>query len=235
MQDYLLFIDTEATGLPLKWTKPYTDSNNWPTAVQVAWIVFNKAGQELKRENFYISNNDVPITRQAQQIHQLNADYLRENGMPRAFVMQKIAEDLQTYSPLIVGHFVALDFHILGADFARSGLSSPLMRFPLFCTMLASEKYSRKPWVKYLRLGEFFSELFHKEMINAHNAIVDAETTSLCFFELQKRGDITDEMIASQQHKFDVQLALKNKSSGYLWIKFLLLVGLLILIIMIVT
>lgn len=235
MQDYLLFIDTEATGLPVRWTKPYTDSNNWPTAIQVAWIIFNKAGKELKRENFYINNNDVPITQQAQQVHQLNEDYLRENGVPRELVMQKLADDLQKYVPLIVGHFVMLDVHILSADFVRSGVSSSFKQFPLFCTMLASEKYSKKPWVRYLRLNEFFVELFHQEMRNAHNAIADAETTSLCFFELQKRKEITEEMIASQQNKFTRQLALENDSSIYPWVKLLLIFGLLFFLMMIIT
>lgn len=234
MQDYLLFIDTEATGLPLKWTKPYTDSNNWPTAIQVAWIIFSKEGDELKRENFYVNNNDVPITQEAKLIHQLNENYLKENGVPREFIMQKLADDLKRYSPLMVGHFIALDFHILSADFVRSGLINPLKQLPLFCTMLASEKYSRKPWVKYLRLSAFFSELFNREMINAHNAMVDAETTSKCFFELQRRGDITEEMIARQQRKFGEQMELRSHFSRQR-VKLFFVVGLLILLIILIS
>lgn len=35
-----LFIDTETTGLPKEYDAPYTDIDNWPRLVQLAWIVF---------------------------------------------------------------------------------------------------------------------------------------------------------------------------------------------------
>ena len=36
-----LFIDTETTGLPKEYDAPYTDIDNWPRLVQLAWIVYD--------------------------------------------------------------------------------------------------------------------------------------------------------------------------------------------------
>lgn len=46
LKDYLLFIDTEATGLPKKWNLPYNTPGNWPDAVQISWLLYTKEGQK---------------------------------------------------------------------------------------------------------------------------------------------------------------------------------------------
>ncbi len=54
MSDYLLFIDTETSGLPKKWGLPYSAKNNWPFSVQIAWVIYTKEGQKVKQENHFI-------------------------------------------------------------------------------------------------------------------------------------------------------------------------------------
>ena len=41
---YLIF-DTETTGLPKDWKKPYTDTDNWPRAIQIAWQLHDEMGE----------------------------------------------------------------------------------------------------------------------------------------------------------------------------------------------
>ncbi|GAA4792570.1 hypothetical protein GCM10023231_20940 [Olivibacter ginsenosidimutans] len=201
MQEYLLFVDTETTGLPRKWTADYGVRDNWPSAVQVAWVLYTRDGREIKRENFYVSDNDVPITSRAQEIHGLEPVYLARHGVPRQLVMQRLAEDLNQYQPLVIGHFVLLDFHVLNADFMRCTIASPLEKARLYCTMLASVRHIKKPWRKYLRLNELYQELFGKPLGAMHHALVDAEATAACFFELWKRGEIDETAVAAQQHR----------------------------------
>ncbi|MFD2963258.1 MULTISPECIES: 3'-5' exonuclease [Olivibacter] len=208
MQEYLLFIDTETTGLPKKWTVGYSTKDNWPSAVQVAWIVFTKDGREIKRENFYVNEDDVVVSRQAQLVHRIKGSYLRTFGVPRCAVMEKLSSDLRQFKPLVVGHFVALDFHVLGADFYRCAMENPLGDLRLFCTMLASSGYVKKPWIKYLRLNELYQELFEKELEKAHNALLDADATAKSYFELVKRKEVTEETIEEQQVKLSKQLIL---------------------------
>lgn len=236
MQDYLLFLDTETTGLPRKWTAAYAAVGNWPSAVQVAWVLYTKDGKEVKRENFYICDDDVPITARAQEIHGLNSTFLTQHGKPRRQVMQLLASDMRHYEPLVVGHFVLLDFHVLGADFFRSAVESPFNHISLFCTMLASASYVKKPWRRYMRLGELYQELFNKPLVHAHEALADASATASCFFELMKRGEIDTERVLAQQQKIANDSMLKKPigMKRYLLLAILLLLLLFLVVFLIV-
>lgn len=232
MQEYLLFIDTEMTGLPKKWASDYTSIQRWPSAVQIAWVLCTTDGREVKTENFLISDNDVPVSSRARAIHGYHHSYLKQNGVPRKGVMQLLAADLATYHPLIVGHFVALDVHVLGADFFRCSIRNPFSGQPLFCTMLASTKYVTKPWMKYLPLEELYEELFGEALKGAHNALADAKATARSFFELLRRGEITEEAIVEQQQHFLEKSIDENKSLrrfiGLIIFILLLLIGYLV-------
>ncbi|WP_166670674.1 3'-5' exonuclease [Olivibacter sp. XZL3] len=235
MQEYLLFIDTETTGLPKKWTVGYAAKDNWPSAVQVAWIIFTKEGKEVKRENFYINENDISISTQAQRVHRIDNVYLRKHGVPRLAVMEKLKSDLAKFKPLVIGHFIALDVHVLGADFYRCALAQPFSELSLFCTMIASSKYVKKPWKKHLRLNELYQELFETELEKAHNALVDAEATARSYFELVKRKEITEEVIRAQQVTLSEQLTVNHGriSKSALLMMIFLLVGIIVCCILI--
>lgn len=227
MRDYLLFLDTEASGLPRKWNLPYSNSANWPSAVQIAWVIYTKDGILLKTENHYIGDEDIVIKPSAIKIHGITREYLNEHGEKRKTVMELFADDLKKYQPLILGHFMEFDYHVLSADFFRAGIDNSMASLPTFCTMLASSFYVQEPSVNHLRLGELYARLFNAKLMNQHNALADASATADCFFELIKRGDITDATIELQQLK-----AKENKvASGFPWLIFTLIVLLFALLI----
>lgn len=199
MQKYILFIDTETSGLPKNWKLPYTDNANWPYAVQVSWVIYDDKQQEVKREDHYISNNDFAISKQAYKIHGLNADFLTKQGKPRKQVMESLYHDLEAYKPLVVGHFVELDYHITGVEFFRSGMEQPINELAMFCTMLATKNMVRNPQMQHLKLGQLYEMLFNTQLQQQHNALTDALATAQCFFELQRVEAIDEEKIAKQQ------------------------------------
>lgn len=43
-----LFFDTETTGLPRDYNAPTSDVDNWPRVVQIAWVVADDTGKELR-------------------------------------------------------------------------------------------------------------------------------------------------------------------------------------------
>lgn len=198
MNDYLLFIDTEASGLPKNWSEPLTDTSNWPNAVQVAWIIYDKDNNEVKRENHYISNNDFTISTDAQRIHGLTPEYLAANGINRVDVLKQLSADLEQYKPLLIGHFLKLDYYVLSADYHRENLPNPMEKLPMFCTMLSSRYLVRNPMPRQMRLDELYGMLFHIDLKDAHHALHDAEATAMCFFELQKSGEINGKLIREQ-------------------------------------
>jgi DNA polymerase-3 subunit epsilon len=199
VNDYLLFIDTEASGLPINWELPYSTEGNWPASVQISWLVYTKDGREIKREDHYIFNSDFVITPKAMEIHGINPGLLAVKGEARKAVMQLLANDLEQYQPLVVGHFVQLDYHILSADFYRAGMNNPLAKLPLFCTMLATTQLRWTPMPKSLLLGDLYAFLFYKQLEDQHNALTDAHAAAECFFELMKRTEIDDKLITQQQ------------------------------------
>ncbi|MGI4749936.1 MAG: 3'-5' exonuclease [Janthinobacterium lividum] len=203
MTDNLLFIDTEASGLPKKWNAPLTKINNWPFSVQISWLIYNRQGQLVKQENHFISDNDFKITPAAQQIHGFTPEFLKSNGEPRYQVMQLLANDMEKYQPLLIGHFMELDYRVISADFFRSGVENPALSLNTFCTMLATKYLNHHPQHKYLRLGDLYQLLFNTPLQHQHNALNDATATAESFFELLKRGEIDDDLIEKQQ-------ALKN-------------------------
>ncbi|MET4081193.1 DNA polymerase-3 subunit epsilon [Pedobacter sp. UYP30] len=230
MKDFFLFVDTETSGLPKNWQAPY-GSKSWPYVVQIAWIICSADGTELKRENHYIKNVNFKIQKSAQKTHQITAEFLEKNGEDKRSVMTKLAADLNQYRPLVVGHFIQLDIHMVNAAFFRLSMDNPIAELPRFCTMKASAKHVRNPYFNHLKLGRFYKTLFDKKAENLHNAINDAELAKEIFFELIARGEVTDQIIDDQLLDLKQNEADKDFKI-YLWPFVLLGVILLLLIIL---
>ena len=199
MRDHLLFIDTETTGIPKDWNAPYTDDKSWPCSVQVAWAIYTKDGRKVKSENFYVRDDDFDISPASIKIHGITHAFLKEHGVQREEVLTQLAADLNQYQPLVIAHYMQLDYHMVGVCFHRAGMENPLPELPLFCTMQASSSFLLHSHQHFLRLGEMYERLFNVPLEHQHDAMVDAEATAKCFFELVKRGDIDDAFIQKQQ------------------------------------
>lgn len=50
---YLVF-DTETTGVPRNHDAPASDIGNWPRLVQIAWLLVDAEGRELRSQAFII-------------------------------------------------------------------------------------------------------------------------------------------------------------------------------------
>ncbi len=229
MQKYLLFIDTETSGLPKDWKLPYSDNANWPYAVQVSWVIYTAEKVEVKREDHYIGDTDFVISKKAYGVHGITRAYLDQHGEPRKTVMDLLYNDLVQYQPLVVGHFVELDLHVTGADFYRLGMEQPIVNLPMFCTMLSTKHMVRNPQMQYLKLGQLYELLFNKQMPKQHNALVDALATAECFFELLRLGTIDDEIIAKQQSEREkIQKPVLKGGCGVPVLIFLVIIGFII-------
>ena len=195
MHNYVLFIDTETSGLPKKWDQPFSNNANWPYAVQVSWLVYTKEGDYVKEENHFVGNDDFSITNDATRIHGISKSYLQENGIDRKDIYKLLANDVAHYQPLVVGHYIKLDMQVIGADCYRLGVEHPLVNQLCFCTMMVTSKSSINPYPSCLNLPALYSTLFKTELPNHHNALDDARATAECFFKLLNRECITETTI----------------------------------------
>ncbi len=223
----MLFIDTETTGIPKDWSAPYADNESWPCSVQVAWAIYTREGQEVKTVNYYVRDEDFDISPASIKIHGLTQHFIHANGVRREEALLQLTADLQEYQPLVVAHFMQLDYHMVGVGYHRAGMPNPLLGLPLFCTMLASTKFLLRPHQRFLRLGEMYERLFGTPLEKQHNALIDAQATAKCFFELVRIGDIDDALIEQQEALPPVTVPASKKTGCSPLILLVLLVTLL--------
>lgn len=201
MRSFLLFIDTETSGLPKNWDLPYSAKGNWPHAVQFSWTIYTTDGRLIKQENHYINDQDFNVTPESVQVHGITRDFLDRNGEPRLRVMQLLSADLSAFDPVVIGHFIELDIHLAGAEYYRAGMENTIQQYPCYCTMQATRHLVRHHKKKFLRLGDLYEQLFQRELGNQHNAYTDVNATAQCFFELLRRKEISIHSIEQQKEE----------------------------------
>ena len=197
-EQYLLFLDTETTGLPTSWKQPYARPQHWPAIAQLGWQVFTTEGRLVKQDEAYLRVPPGRMTAAAEAIHGLTEAFLAAQGQAPAAVLARLLADLEQYRPRVVGHFLRLDFHVIGAALAGAGLPNPLPALPQFCTMRITQDARLGSPGRQLRLQELHEELFGEALARQHDAAVDAAATARCFFELRRRGLIPAGVLTGQ-------------------------------------
>lgn len=189
---HYLFFDTETTGLPRNSKAPASDLRNWPRMVQVAWLVTDNAGRELRGEEHVITPTGFTIPSEAAKIHGITTELALRTGVPLAPVLESLRKDVIGAS-LLIAHNIAFDEKIVGAEFIRTGLANPIESKPRKCTMLSSTKYCAIPGNyghKWPKLQELYVKLFGESFEGAHSALADVRACVRCYFKLQQLGII---------------------------------------------
>ncbi|MCK5824134.1 MAG: DNA polymerase III subunit alpha [Ichthyobacteriaceae bacterium] len=117
---YLIF-DTETTGLPKNFNASITNHENWNRCVQLAWQIHSASGELMEVKNFIIKPKGYSIPFNAAQIHGINTERAKKEGMPLEYVLNEFNKDLEK-SDYLIGHNVNFDINIVGAEFDRTGI-----------------------------------------------------------------------------------------------------------------
>ncbi len=198
---YLIF-DTETTGLPKRWNAPITDTDNWPRCVQIAWQLHDELGNCINHQDFLINPEDFNIPYDAEQIHGISTELAQNQGLPLQEVLEIFNKDLAK-TKFIVGQNLSFDINIMGCEFYRTGIASPLNNLPVLdtCTentaKLCQLPGGRGGKFKLPTLTELHQYLFGAPFGEAHNATADVEATTRCFFELLRTGNYTSTQLQS--------------------------------------
>lgn len=188
---YLIF-DTETTGLPKSWSAPITDTDNWPRCVQIAWQLHDEMGNLIEHQDYLIRPEGYNIPYDAEQIHGISTNLATEEGILLAEMLQKFNLALAKAS-YVVGQNVGFDINIMGCEFHRAGIQTPLLSMNVLdtCTETTAELLrlpgGRGGKFKLPTLTELHEYLFGQKFAEAHNATADVEATTRCFLELVKR------------------------------------------------
>ncbi|UFH36481.1 DNA polymerase III subunit alpha [Flavobacterium acetivorans] len=196
---YLIF-DTETTGLPKRWDAPITDTNNWPRCIQIAWQLHDDMGKLIEHQDYLVRPDGFNIPYDAERIHGISTELAEAEGISLAEVLEKFNVALGK-AKFIVGQNLGFDVNIMGCEFYRFGVESPMANIPVLdtCTEVTASLLQlpggRGGRFKLPTLTELHSFLFNKPFAEAHNATADVEATTRCFLELIRRENFTKEQL----------------------------------------
>ena len=188
-KNVFLFFDTETTGVPRNYKAPSSDIQNWPRLVQLAWILTDDKENKIHSGNLIVRPDGFDIPTDVAKVHGITTEVAMREGIPLSEAIDQFVEDLNT-AKYIVGHNIAFDKKIVGAEMIRLGMKDIMDSKKSYCTMQSSIEFCKIPGkygYKYPKLQELYKKLFGTEFDNAHNAMSDIEATEKCFWELKKR------------------------------------------------
>ncbi len=203
----ILFFDTETTGLPKDWKAPASDVDNWPRMIQIAFLVYVFNEVETLNEFTRIGGgveiirpDGFEIPEEVAKIHGISQARADEVGVPISSILPLLADQIFS-ADLIVGHNIAFDRKILGAEFHRHGIEDALEGKTKSCTMMNSAKYCALPRNKWPKLQELHNKLFGAEFEDAHDAAADIAATAKCYMELVVRGVMRNPRVEVETHR----------------------------------
>ena len=188
---YLIF-DTETTGLPRNFNAPITDTDNWPRCIQIAWQLHDEMGNLIEHQDYLVKPEGFNIPYDAERIHGISTELAMEKGEALANVVEKFNNALSK-AKFVVGQNIGFDLNIMGCEFHRLGIESPMASMPILdtCTEVTADLVKipggRGGRFKLPNLTELHQYLFGVPFAEAHNATADVEATTKCFLELIKR------------------------------------------------
>lgn len=188
---YLVF-DTETTGLPVRWDAPVSDVDNWPRLVQLAWVLYDAAGHEMKAADAVIRPEGFTIPYDATRVHGISTERAMREGVSIMAVLTDFINIFKNKDVTLVAHNLEYDLKIMGAELFRHRIGSGFLDLPKMCTMRLSTAWCALPNNKPPRLAELHRKLFGSDFASAHDAVADTRACGRCFFELRRQGVIVE-------------------------------------------
>jgi DNA polymerase-3 subunit epsilon len=185
---FYLFFDTETTGVPKDWKAPITNFDNWPRIVQLAWLVYDRNGNQILKKEFIIKPNGFIIPIEASNVHGITTQFAIENGVPIEDVLLNFEKHCEK-SKYLIAHNISFDSKVTSSEYLRILSRNPISKLDKICTMESSTNYCKIPGnygYKWPKLSELHIKLFGVDFEGAHDALADIEATAKCFWEMKK-------------------------------------------------
>lgn len=129
---YIIF-DTETTGLPRDWNAPITDTDNWPRCIQIAWQLHDDMGRLIEAKDYLVKPEGFDIPYDAERIHGISTELAMAQGEDLNKVLDEFNVALSK-AKFVVGQNVGFDVNIMGCEFYRQSVDSPMAEMPVLDT-----------------------------------------------------------------------------------------------------
>jgi DNA polymerase-3 subunit epsilon len=188
----ILFFDTETTGVPINYAASYTEVDNWPRVISLAWILAGADGKDISRGDYLIKPDGWQMpTEEFWTRNGYSQQKSEAEGVPIAEVLELFYQD-KVRADLLVAHNLNFDHRIAWAEFIRAG-REPRSGMAKFCTMAKSTSICKIPTAKgrgfkWPKLEEAYHFFFNRGFEGAHDAGADVRACKEIFFELISRG-----------------------------------------------
>ena len=186
---YIVF-DTETTGKAKNFNAPFTDFDNWPRMVQLAWIVYDKDGNKVSTHDYIIKPDGFEIPLEVVAIHGITTEKAEREGKPLKQVLDVFRKAISE-NDYLIAHNITFDEGVVGCEYARLGEDSPIVDIEKIDTVEQTKNFCKLPGkgeYKFPKLEELHFKVFGKYFQHAHNALYDVDALGRCFFELQRIG-----------------------------------------------
>lgn len=176
-----LVFDTETCG-----------SKGGQLAVQIAWVVYDRAGGELSARCEYLA---LPPGRTinvfARRVHGISDATLRAKGLAPQFVLAEFFEAIDRVAAAggcLVAHNAQFDAQVVSNTAESCGLARDLRASECLCTMQLSKRRldlrNKRGALKPPKNAELYAHLVGIELDHAtlHDALADVRVTGASFF-----------------------------------------------------
>ena len=199
----ILFFDTETTGLPVNFYEPYTNTENWPRLVQLAWITEDTDTKEKKENDLIIRPEGFTIPEEAAKIHNITTEFAERDGVELRAALGEFVQDMLA-ADLLVAHNIEFDKNVICSEIYRTALKlmsedkillevgfcipERFINKRSICTMKLGTNYTKIKTAggdyKWPKLIELYRHFFGKDFEGQHDSLDDIRATRECFWEI---------------------------------------------------
>lgn len=194
-----IVFDVETTGFIKGENKDFSNLDNFPRVVQLAYQLHDAQGKLIKQFAQIIKPEGFEIPYNAEKVHKISTARALKEGKELNSVLDEFIQDLQQVQ-VIAGHnIISYDLPVITAELMRAGKDSNI-----FLNKIIKDTCSSKEVIEFCQLpggkgggykmpnlGELYEILFQEQFELAHNAAFDVQANTQVFFELLKRKIIS--------------------------------------------
>ena len=175
----LLVFDIEITGLPENWQAPYTDVENWPHLVSIAWTFMSGTGKRGATRSYIVKPDGYEIPKLAAKVHEISTKKALKEGTSLDYVLADFTQCLE-WADLVLAHNFEFKETVVRCEAYRLGLQMPFDDSTRVCTMKSTKRICRitlpdLSGYKYPTFAELYKHCIRRGYGRPHGAVNDID------------------------------------------------------------